>query len=149
MDALNIHEVLQHLPHRYPFLMIDRVTEFVEGERIQALKNVTYNEPIFTGHFPHHPIFPGVLILEAMAQAAAILAFRSVGESPSEETLYLFVGIDKARFKRPVAPGDQMIFDARIVRSRRGIWQFDAECTVDGKTACSASIMITSSEISS
>ena len=149
MDALNIHEVLNYLPHRYPFLMIDRVTEFVEGERIKALKNVTYNEPIFTGHFPHHPIFPGVLILEAMAQAAAILAFRSVGQEPSKDTLYLFVGIDKARFKRPVSPGDQMVFDVSIVRNRRGIWQFDASCKVDDKVACTASILITSSEIKS
>ncbi len=149
MEELNIHEVLKYLPHRYPFLMIDRVTEFEEGERIKAIKNVTYNEPIFTGHFPHHPIFPGVLILEAMAQAAAILAFRTVGESPSDDTLYLFVGIDKARFKRPVSPGDQMVFDVRIVRNRRGIWQFDATCTVDEKVACTANILITSSEIKS
>ncbi|MDO6460745.1 3-hydroxyacyl-ACP dehydratase FabZ [Granulosicoccaceae sp. 1_MG-2023] len=149
MDALSIHEVLNYLPHRYPFLMIDRVTEFVEGERIKALKNVTYNEPIFTGHFPHHPIFPGVLILEAMAQAAAILAFRSVGQSPGEDTLYLFVGIDKARFKRQVGPGDQMVFDVSIARNKRGIWQFDATCSVDDKTACTATILITSSEIKS
>ena len=149
MEELNIHEVLNHLPHRYPFLMIDRVTEFVEGERIKALKNVTYNEPVFTGHFPHYPIFPGVLILEAMAQAAAILAFKSVGESPSDDTLYLFVGIDKARFKRPVGPGDRMIFDVSVVKSRRGIWQFDATCSVDDKVACTASILITSSEIKS
>ncbi|MCB1755134.1 MAG: 3-hydroxyacyl-ACP dehydratase FabZ [Gammaproteobacteria bacterium] len=146
---MNIHDVLNYLPHRYPFLMIDRVSEFVEGESIKALKNVTYNEPIFTGHFPHHPIFPGVLILEAMAQAAAILAFRTVGQAPSDDTLYLFVGIDKARFKRPVSPGDQMVFDVKVVRSKRGIWQFDAVCTVDGKTACTASILITSSEIKS
>lgn len=147
MEELNIHDVLNYLPHRYPFLMIDRVTEFVEGERIKALKNVTYNEPVFTGHFPHHPIFPGVLILEAMAQAAAILAFRSVGVAPSDDTLYLFVGIDKARFKKPVSPGDQMIFDVKVVRNRRGIWQFDAICSVDSKIACAASILITSSEI--
>lgn len=149
MEELNIHEVLNYLPHRYPFLMIDRVTEFVEGDRIKALKNVTYNEPIFTGHFPHHPIFPGVLILEAMAQAAAILAFRSVGQSPSEDTLYMFVGIDKARFKRPVGPGDQMFFDVNVLKNRRGIWKFDAVCTVDEKVACTATILITSSEIKS
>ncbi len=149
MKELNIHEILNHLPHRYPFLMLDRVTEFVEGERIKALKNVTYNEPIFTGHFPHHPIFPGVLILEAMAQAAAILAFNSSDVEPNDETLYLFVGVDKARFKRPVSPGDQMIFDLNTTRNRRGIWQFEATCRVDGAVACIANIMITSSEIKS
>ncbi len=129
--------------------MLDRVTEFVGGERIKALKNVTYNEPIFTGHFPHYPIFPGVLILEAMAQSAAILAFNSSEVEPNEETLYLFVGVDKARFKRPVSPGDQMIFDLNTTRYRRGIWQFDATCKVEENLACSASIMISSSEIQS
>jgi 3-hydroxyacyl-[acyl-carrier-protein] dehydratase len=149
LEEFNIHDVLKYLPHRYPFLMIDKVTEFVEGERIQALKNVTYNEPIFMGHFPKYPIFPGVLILEAMAQAAAILAFRTVGESPDDDKLYLFVGIDKARFRRPVGPGDQMIFDVQLVKNRRGIWQFDAVCKVDNKVSCTASILITSSEVSS
>ncbi len=149
MQELNIHEVLNHLPHRYPFLMIDRVTEFVHGESIKALKNVTYNEPIFTGHFPDYPIFPGVLILEAMAQAAAILAFHSVDNASNDDRIYLFVGIDKARFKRPVSPGDQMIFDVEVVRNRRGIWQFNASCRVDGHLCSSASIMITSREVRS
>ena len=147
MKELNIHEILNYLPHRYPFLMLDLVTEFNEGVSLKALKNVTINEPIFTGHFPHHPIFPGVLILEAMAQASAILAFHTTDVEPNKDTLFLFVGVDKARFKRPVTPGDQMIFDITIARQRRGIFQLNAVCTVDGEIACKAEIMITSSEI--
>jgi len=147
LKELNIHEILNYLPHRYPFLMLDLVTEFNEGVSLKALKNVTINEPIFTGHFPHHPIFPGVLILEAMAQASAILAFHTTDVEPNKDTLFLFVGVDKARFKRPVTPGDQMIFDITIARQRRGIFQLNAVCTVDGEIACKAEIMITSSEI--
>ena len=103
---MNIHEILQYLPHRYPFLLVDRVTELVEGEHIVAIKNVTMNEPFFPGHFPHHPVMPGVLIVEAMAQAAAVLSFKTMGALPDDDSVVYFAGIDGVRFKRPVTPGD-------------------------------------------
>lgn len=143
----DIREILKYLPHRYPFLMVDRVTEFEANKSLKALKNVTFNEPIFTGHFPQSPIFPGVLILEALAQASALLAFKSMGGYPSEKTLYLLVGIDKARFKRQVIPGDRLDFDVTLVKERRGISRFDAEAHVDGALACSAEILIAKNEI--
>lgn len=143
----DIREILKYLPHRYPFLMIDRVTDFQERQSLTALKNITFNEPIFTGHFPQAPIFPGVLILEAMAQACALLAFKSMGGYPSDKTLYLLVGIDKARFKHQVVPGDQLIFTVKLQKERRGIWRFDATAHVNDTLACSAEVLIARNEI--
>jgi len=143
----DIREILKYLPHRYPFLLVDRVTQFDAGSSLTAIKNVTFNEPIFTGHFPQSPIFPGVLILEAMAQSAALLAFKSMGGYPSEKTLYLLVGIDKARFKRQVIPGDQLVIETVVQKERRGIWRFDATGKVDGTLACSAEVLIAHNEI--
>lgn len=146
-QQLDIREIINYLPHRYPFLLIDRVLEFQKDKRLCALKNISINEPIFTGHFPQSPIFPGVLILEAMAQASAILAFRSLGGYPPPETLYLLVGIDKARFKRQVVPGDQMIVDVQVQRVKRGIWKFDAEAKVEEQIACTSEVIIAKNEI--
>lgn len=143
----DIREILKYLPHRYPFLMIDRVIDFQPNESLTAIKNITFNEPIFTGHFPQSPIFPGVLILEAMAQACALQAFKSMGGYPSEKTLYLLVGIDKARFKRQVIPGDQIVFHVTVQKEKRGIWRFDATAKVDGVLACSAEVLIARNEI--
>jgi len=146
-EQLDVREIVKYLPHRYPFLLVDRVLEFENDVHLQAIKNVTVNEPIFTGHFPQSPIFPGVLILEALAQASALLAFRSLGGYPSDETLYLLVGIDKARFKRQVVPGDQMLLDVSVQRVKRGIWKFDATAKVDEQLACSAEVIIAKNEI--
>ena len=140
---MDIHEILQHLPHRYPFLLIDRVLEVTPGKNIVALKNVTINEPFFPGHYPHHPVMPGVLIIEAMAQAAAILSFKTMGALPSDDSVYYFVGIDDARFKRPVGPGDQVIFKVEIQSNRRGIWKYGAVAEVDGKLVAEANLMAT------
>jgi 3-hydroxyacyl-[acyl-carrier-protein] dehydratase len=144
---MDIQEILQHLPHRYPFLMIDRVTAFTAGESLTGYKNVTYNEPFFTGHFPERPVMPGVLILEAMAQATGLLAFRTVERGAKRESLYFLVGIDKARFKRPVEPGDQLILSAKLLRARRGIWVFDCQSSVAGKVVATAEIMCTEQDI--
>ena len=138
---MNIYEVLKYLPHRYPFLLIDRVLSVEPGKSLKALKNVTVNEPIFTGHFPEYPVFPGVLLLEAMAQATALLAFQTDGGMPSDDSLYLFVGIDKARFKRQVIPGDQLIFDVEIINNKRGMWKFKALAKVGDEVACTAELM--------
>ena len=146
-EQLDVREIIKYLPHRYPFLLVDRVLEFEKDTHLKALKNITANEPIFTGHFPQSPIFPGVLILEAMAQASALLAFRSLGGYPSEETLYLLVGIDKARFKRQVVPGDQLILDVSVQRVKRGIWKFDAIAQVDEQVACTSEVIIAKNEI--
>ena len=127
--------------------MIDRVTEFKAGESLVGYKNVTYNEPFFMGHFPERPVMPGVLILEAMAQATGLLAFRTVERGAKRESLYFLVGIDKARFKRPVEPGDQLILSAKLVRARRGIWVFDCESSVDGQVVATAQIMCTEQDI--
>ena len=118
---MDIDKVLQHLPHRYPFLLIDRVTEFKAGESLTGIKNVTYNEPFFQGHFPQTPVMPGVLILEAMAQATGLLAFRTIEQGADRDSLYFLVGIDKARFKQPVVPGDQLVLNARLLKSKRGM----------------------------
>ncbi|MDH5445859.1 MAG: 3-hydroxyacyl-ACP dehydratase FabZ [Gammaproteobacteria bacterium] len=147
METLDIHEILNHLPHRYPFLLIDRVTECKPGEYLIGYKNVTYNEPFFTGHFPQRPVFPGVLILEALAQATGILAFRTVGKIPDENSLYYFVGVDKARFKQPVNPGDQLVLKVTYIRQKRGIWKFDGEASVDGNVVCSAELMCAEREM--
>ena len=124
MTIMDIKEVMKYLPHRYPFLLIDRVLELVPGERITALKNVTINEEFFNGHFPHAPVMPGVLIIEAMAQAAAILSFKTQGIIPDENSVLYFAAIDNTRFKRPVVPGDQLRFDVAIQRTMRGIWKY-------------------------
>jgi 3-hydroxyacyl-[acyl-carrier-protein] dehydratase len=140
---MDIHEILEHLPHRYPFLLIDRVLSIDPNKSIVALKNVTINEPFFPGHYPHHPVMPGVLIIEAMAQAAALLTFKSQGTKPDDKTVYYFVGIDNARFKRPVSPGDQVIFKVAIMFNKRGLWKFSAVAEVDGQVAAEAEIMCT------
>ena len=147
LEQLDIYEILQHLPHRYPFLLIDRVTECIPGESLIGYKNVSYNEPYFTGHFPQRPVMPGVLILEALAQATGILAFRTLGRTPDDNSLYYFVGVDKARFKQPVEPGDQLVLNVKFVKEKRGIWKFEGVATVDGKVVCSADLMCAEREI--
>lgn len=144
---MEITDIMRHLPHRYPFLLVDRVLELVPGEHIAAIKNVTMNEPHFPGHFPHHPVMPGVLIIEAMAQAAGLLAFRSADRPVTENSVIYFVGIDNARFKRPVLPGDQLRLEARITKNMRGIWKFEARALVDGQLACEADLMCTLREL--
>jgi len=141
VSEMSIHEVLQYLPHRYPFLLIDRVKVCELGERIEAYKNVTYNEPFFPGHFPVRPVFPGVLILEAMAQATGLLAFRTEGIRAEDNTLYLFVGIDKARFKRQVEPGDRLDVSVELQRASRGMWRFACVARVGEEVACEADLM--------
>ena len=140
---MDIHEILQHLPHRYPMLLVDRVLECEPGKRILALKNVSMNEPFFSGHFPHHPVMPGVLIIEALAQAAAILSFKTLGNKPDDKSVYYFVGIDDARFKRPVGPGDQLILDVTLERLLRGLWKFSAQARVGDALAAEATLMCT------
>ncbi len=147
MKQLDIHQILKHLPHRYPFLLIDRVTECKPGESLTGYKNVTFNEPFFTGHFPQRPVMPGVLILEALAQATGILAFRTVNKIPDENSLYYFVGIDKARFKQPVEPGDQLVLHVEFVKEKRGMWKFNASALVDDKVVCSAEVMCAEREV--
>jgi 3-hydroxyacyl-[acyl-carrier-protein] dehydratase len=143
LNALDIHEVLKYLPHRYPFLLIDRVLSWTKDESLTAIKNVTINEPFFQGHFPHHPVMPGVLIIEAMAQACAILSLKSLGKVPNDDSVYYFVGIDKARFKRPVEPGDQLTIKALLKRRMKGIWLFEGEAYVGEELCCSADLMCT------
>ena len=140
---MDIHEILQRLPHRYPFLLVDRVLELDKGQRILALKNVTMNEPFFTGHFPHRPVMPGVMMLEALAQASAILAFDTTGVRPDDKTVFYFVGIDNARFKRPVEPGDQLMLHSSVERSRAGIVKFNAKAMVGDAIAVEADLMCT------
>ncbi|MBZ9567449.1 MULTISPECIES: 3-hydroxyacyl-ACP dehydratase FabZ [Modicisalibacter] len=138
--VMDINEIREYLPHRYPFLLVDRVVELELGESIVARKNVSINEPFFNGHFPHHPIMPGVLIVEAMAQACGILGFKTVNKLPADGYVYYLVGSDNVRFKRPVMPGDQLRLEARVIRARRGIWKFQCSATVDGEVACEAEI---------
>ncbi len=140
---MDIHAILKQLPHRYPFLLVDRVVELESNKRIRAIKNVTFNEPFFQGHFPGRPVMPGVLMLEALAQAAGLLAFDAMGQVPDENNIYYFVGIDSARFKRPVEPGDQLILDASIDRVRGGIWKFKGVARVGEDVACEAELMCT------
>ncbi len=144
--TMDINEVMRRLPHRYPFLLVDRVIECVSGKYITALKNVTINEPFFPGHFPHRPVFPGVMILEALAQTAGILAFVTAGVYPDEHRQLYFVGIDNARFRRPVEPGDQLILKATLTRSIRGIWKFSTLAEVNGEEAASAEMMVAPGE---
>ncbi|MGH8479823.1 MAG: 3-hydroxyacyl-ACP dehydratase FabZ [Gammaproteobacteria bacterium] len=141
--SLDTQQILKRLPHRYPFLLVDRVIECKSGQSIVAVKNVTYNEPFFPGHFPGRPVMPGVLILEAMAQTTALLTFGSEPEGSRPDTFYYLVGVDKARFKKPVVPGDQLRMEARLTRELRGIFRFETEARVDGKLVASAEIMAT------
>jgi 3-hydroxyacyl-[acyl-carrier-protein] dehydratase len=147
LNTLDIHEILQHLPHRYPFLLVDRVVSFEVGKEIHAYKNVTINEPFFTGHFPHHPVMPGVLIMEALAQAAGILSFKTMGEMPDDDSVFYFVGIDGARFKKPVMPGDQLHLHVTIERQMRGIWKYRAEARVEGQVVAEADLMCAKRDI--
>ena len=140
---MDIHKILQKLPHRYPFLLVDRVLEVEKNVRIRALKNVTINEPFFQGHFPTRPVMPGVLMLEALAQTAALLAFETQGEGVDENSVYYFVGIDGARFKRPVEPGDQLFLDVQMDRNKGGIYKFNAQALVGEELAVSAQLMCT------
>ena len=141
--VMDIHQILKQLPHRYPILLVDRVLELEKGKRIKALKNVTINEPFFVGHFPHRPVMPGVLMLEALAQAAAILSFNMLDVETDDKTVYYFAGIDGARFKRPVEPGDQLILDVVLERSKSGIYKFNARATVGDELAVEADLMCT------
>ena len=137
---MDIHQILKQLPHRYPFLLVDRVLELDKGKSIKALKNVTINEPFFEGHFPYRPVMPGVLMLEALAQAAALLAFDALDATPSDDMVYYFAGIDGARFKRPVEPGDQLILEVELLRMKAGIFKFKARATVSGTVAVEAEL---------
>ncbi|MES2975924.1 MAG: 3-hydroxyacyl-ACP dehydratase FabZ [Pseudomonadota bacterium] len=140
---MDIHQILKQLPHRYPILLVDRVLEIDKGKRIKALKNVTINEPFFTGHFPHRPVMPGVLMLEALAQTAALLAFDMLGVTPDEKTVYYFAGIDAARFKRVVEPGDQLTLEVELDRMKAGIFKFKARAKVGEEVAVEAELMCT------
>lgn len=143
MTNMEIREVLEYLPHRYPFLLIDRVLVCEPGKRVVALKNVTINEPFFQGHFPHYPVMPGVLIVEAMAQAAAILTFHSEKAKADERSVYFFVGIDNARFKKPVVPGDSLQLEVSLNRHVRGLWKFDAKALVADTLVAESQLMCT------
>ncbi|MDG1065119.1 MAG: 3-hydroxyacyl-ACP dehydratase FabZ [Luminiphilus sp.] len=138
---MDIAAIREHLPHRYPFLLVDRVIGLELGESIHAYKNLSINEPYFDGHFPEQPVFPGVLLVEAMAQAAGILGFKTMGKTPKDGSLYYLVGVDKLRFKRPCVPGDRVDLFAKIVSERRGIWKFDVRSEVEGATCASATIL--------
>jgi 3-hydroxyacyl-[acyl-carrier-protein] dehydratase len=140
---MDIHQIIKKLPHRYPFLLVDRVIEFEKDVRIKALKNVTINEPFFNGHFPNRPVMPGVLMLEALAQASALLSFSSEGEESDGSRLYYFAGIDGARFKRVVEPGDQLVLESTITRKKAGIYKYSTRATVDGELAVEAELMCT------
>lgn len=141
MGMMNVNEIRNYLPHRYPFLLVDRVLEFEEGKYLKAIKNVTVNEPFFNGHFPCRPIMPGVLIIEAMAQATGLLGFRTMGEEPQKDMLYMLVAVDKARFKAQVEPGDQLEFHVELVKRKGIMWVFNAETRVDGKLVASAELI--------
>ncbi len=143
MISFDIHQIIDLLPHRYPMLLVDRVLECEPGKRIKAIKNVTINEPFFPGHYPHHPVMPGVLVIEALAQTAAILSFVTVGKKSDGESLIYFVGIDGARFKRPVTPGDQLVMEVAISRRSRGIWKYVGQAFVDNALAAEAELMST------
>lgn len=147
MSAMDIHDILKYLPHRYPFLLVDRVVSYAPGKDIIALKNVSINEPFFNGHFPHHPVMPGVLIVEALAQAAAILTLRTVDAKNSDDLIYYFVGIDGVRFKKPVMAGDQLILKVTIDRQIKGVWKYSSSAEVDGKLVTEAKLMCTARNI--
>lgn len=141
MNSMDIHEILEHLPHRYPFVLVDRVLSMELGKEITAVKNVSVNEPYFPGHFPYHPVMPGVLIVEAMAQAAALLSFKTMGTKPTNDSVYYFAGIDNVRFKKPVSPGDQIILNVKIDRILKGIWKYNAIAKVGDEVVAEASMM--------
>lgn len=143
MKSLDIQEVRKYLPHRFPFLMLDRVLDYQPDSTLIAIKNVTINEPFFPGHFPNKPVMPGVLILETMAQACAVLSMKTLGIIPDEDSVYYFVGVDKARFKRSVEPGDQLRIEVKIKRKMKGIWLFDAAASIEGEVCCTAELMCT------
>ncbi len=143
MTTLDINQIKEYLPHRYPMLLVDRVLNWESGKNITAIKNVTANEEFFNGHFPNKPVMPGVLMIEAMAQAAALLSFLTMGQKPDENTLVYFLGIDNARFKRPVEPGDQLKLEVEIIKVARGIWKYKATASVDGQLAVEADLMCT------
>ena len=143
MKILDINQIKEYLPHRYPLLLVDRVLEWESGKSITAIKNVTANEEFFNGHFPNKPVMPGVLMIEAMAQTAAILSFLTMDQKPDANTIVYFLGIDNARFKRPVEPGDQLKLEVDIVRVARGIWKYKAKASVDGQLAVEADLMCT------
>jgi 3-hydroxyacyl-[acyl-carrier-protein] dehydratase len=147
MSGMDIHEILKYLPHRYPFLLVDRVISCEEGKDIVAFKNVSINEPFFPGHFPHHPVMPGVLIVEALAQAAAILTLKTEGTQVDENSVYYFVGIDGVRFKRPVMAGDQLTLKVSIERQLKGLWKYSARAEVDGNLVTVAKLMCTSRSV--
>ncbi|HSH96708.1 MAG: 3-hydroxyacyl-ACP dehydratase FabZ [Methylophilaceae bacterium] len=141
VTSMDIHEILNHLPHRYPFMLVDRVISLELGKEIVAIKNVSMNEPFFPGHFPYHPVMPGVLIVEALAQAAAILSFKTMDTKPSDDSVYYFAGIDNARFKKPVSPGDQLVLKVSIDRVLRGIWKYKGQALVDDVVVAEAEMM--------
>lgn len=141
LNMMDVNEIREYLPHRYPFLLVDRVVELVEGESIVAYKNITVNEEVFNGHFPQNPVFPGVMIIEAMAQASGILGFKTMNKKPQDGSIYLFAGVDDVRFKRQVIPGDRLQLESRVISEKRGIWKFECKATVDGVLAASATIL--------
>jgi 3-hydroxyacyl-[acyl-carrier-protein] dehydratase len=141
MSMMDIDEIKKYLPHRYPFLLVDRILEVVPGKSLTAIKNVTVNEPFFNGHFPEGPIMPGVLIIEALAQASGILIFKTDNSMPAPDNWFFLGGVDNARFKRVVRPGDQLRLEIQILRARRDLWKFKCEASVDGQLACSAEIL--------
>lgn len=145
--SMDIHEILEHLPHRYPFILVDRVISINLGKEITAIKNVTVNEPYFPGHFSYHPVMPGVLIVEALAQAAALLSFKTMDAKPTEDSVYYFAGIDNVRFKKPVYPGDQIILNVKIERILKGIWKYRGTATVDNEVVAEANMMCILKEI--
>ena len=142
-NKIDIHRIREILPHRYPFLLIDRVVEHAPGESLTALKNVTVNEPFFEGHFPYRPVFPGVLMLESIAQASAILVSLIIDAKASQKNVYLFAGVDKARFKAPVEPGDQLMITVRLEAQKRALWRCAGQIEVDGKTVCASDVLFT------
>jgi len=148
MKSLDINQIKQYLPHRYPLLLVDRVLDWESGKQIRAIKNVSANEEFFNGHFPNKPVMPGVLMIEALAQTAALLAFLTMGQKPDENAVVYFVGIDGARFKRPVEPGDQLVMEVEILRQSRGIWKFQSKALVEGQLAVEAELMCTMRSIS-
>jgi len=144
---MDITEIREYLPHRYPFLLVDRVIDLEIGKNITAIKNVTINEPFFNGHFPNLPIMPGVLIIEALAQTAGILGFKTLDKTPADGSIYMFVGADNMRFKKPVVPGDQLTLKAEILKARAGIWKFDCRAEVDGKMVAAGQILCADREV--
>jgi len=145
--SMDINQILDHLPHRYPFVLVDKVLSYELGKSIDAIKNITINEPFFPGHFPHYPVMPGVLVVEALAQAAAILSFKTINDKPNDHSVYYFVGIDKARFKKPVIPGDQLKLNVSIERTIKGIWKYKGIAMVEDEIAAEAEIMCVLKEI--